>query len=77
MRIEPGDFGPEWVTPATIEAWLFRKRAPAPPPERPSPERARATTRAGGRSPRWMIPEPPTGEHKVTASTAAAAQRAR
>jgi membrane protease subunit HflK len=54
MRIEPGDFGPELVTPATVEAWFSRKRAPASAPERPSPERPRATPQAGGRSPRVL-----------------------
>ena len=32
MRNEPGDFGPELVTPATVQSWLdrlSRKRAPA------------------------------------------------
>ena len=54
MRIEPGDFGPEPVTAATVEAWLYRKRAPAPP-ERPSPDRRpRPTTQAGGRAPRVL-----------------------
>src|SRR5271154_5512427 len=38
MRNEPGDFGPELVTPAAVESWLdrlSRKRAPAA--ERPGP----------------------------------------
>ncbi len=53
MRNEPGDFGPELVTPATVQSWLdrlSRKRAPAaeragpaspiersPSPTRPAP----------------------------------------
>ena len=49
MRNEPGDFGPELVTPATVQSWLdrlSRKRAPAAeravpesPVERQSPTR--------------------------------------
>jgi membrane protease subunit HflK len=49
MRNEPGDFGPELVTPATVQSWLdrvSRKRAPVaeaagpvPPTERQFPTR--------------------------------------
>lgn len=40
MRTEPGDFGPEFVTPASVQAWLdrlSRKRAPAAEPSAPAP----------------------------------------
>jgi len=38
MRNEPGDFGPELVTPATVQSWLDRlSRKRAPPPERAGP----------------------------------------
>jgi len=38
MRNEPGDFGPEYVTPASIQAWLDRmRRNRAPAAERSEP----------------------------------------
>jgi membrane protease subunit HflK len=56
MRIEPGDFGSEFVTPATVQGWLDRlgrKQSPgvvapgaaAPPPEPPRPKPPRPDPR--------------------------------
>jgi membrane protease subunit HflK len=66
MRIEPGDFGPEIVTPAAVQGWLDRlgrKRPPepAPPvaprrePTKPQP-RPPGTAQGGARAPR-VIPK--------------------
>ncbi|RBP17583.1 protease FtsH subunit HflK [Roseiarcus fermentans] len=64
MRNEPGDFGPEFVTPAGVQAWLDRLRrarpaaaegdAPAPAvetrtPAPPAPDRAVLATAPPGR----------------------------
>ena len=65
MPIEPGDFGPELVTPAAVQGWLDwlgRKRSPrtvpdvAPPPrEPPRPERPRPTAaQVGAGAPRIL-----------------------
>lgn len=46
MRTEPGDFGPEYVTPARVQTWLGRlslKRGPAGEPSEPVPTLKRAT----------------------------------
>jgi modulator of FtsH protease HflK len=54
MRNEPGDFGPELVTPATVQSWLdrlSRKHAPAA-------ERAELVSPVEGRSPTRPAPAP-------------------
>jgi membrane protease subunit HflK len=60
MQVEPGDFGPEWVKPATVAGWFSRERAPtpAPPPplERAKPERPTVVARPG-RRPLRVLPK--------------------
>ena len=59
MRIEPGDFGREWVSPAAVQAWidgLGRKRAretveAAPAPLAPARELATAPAKSPARAP--------------------------
>jgi membrane protease subunit HflK len=70
MRIEPGDFGPEFVTPDAVQGWLDRlgrKRsaeaapaAVAPPREPPRPERTALIAAPAGAGARRTIPKAST-----------------
>jgi len=66
MRNEPGDFGPEYVTPASVQAWLDRlrrKRAPAAERSEPVSTLEKAT------------PSPPAPAPAVFARSAPRARR--
>jgi membrane protease subunit HflK len=67
MRNEPDDFGPEFVTPAIVQAWLgrlSRKRAPAAERKPPAPA-----------PPRGENPSPPPAAPALAAQMAPRAQR--